>query len=81
MPLKNQVLPPDTGKGVLKESGPAKTLFLPELVFDFFRDLGYVDPAKPGNFSQFRVFFRRASLKNKVLFPDIMGLDGFSRDN
>ena len=22
---KNQVLPPDTGKGVLKESGPAKT--------------------------------------------------------
>ena len=27
MPLKNQVLPSDTGKGVLKESGPAKTLF------------------------------------------------------
>ena len=22
----NQVLPPDTGKGVLKESGPAKTI-------------------------------------------------------
>ena len=30
--LKNQVLPPDTGKGVLKESGPAKTLFFSELV-------------------------------------------------
>ena len=33
VPLKNQVLPPDTGKGVLKESGPAKTLFFSELVF------------------------------------------------
>ena len=29
---KNQVLPPDIGKGVLKESGPAKTLFFSELV-------------------------------------------------
>ena len=27
VPLKNQVLPSDAGKGVLKESGPAKTLF------------------------------------------------------
>ena len=27
VPLKNQVLPPDTGKCVLRESGPAKTLF------------------------------------------------------
>jgi len=27
VPLKNQALPPDTGKGVFKESGPAKTLF------------------------------------------------------
>ena len=29
---KNQVLPPDTGKGVLKESGPAKTLFFSSIV-------------------------------------------------
>ena len=32
--LKNQVLPPDTGKGVLKESGPAKTLFFLSWCFD-----------------------------------------------
>ena len=31
---KNQVLPPDTGKGVLKESGPAKTLFFLSWRFD-----------------------------------------------
>ena len=31
---KNQVLPPDTGKGVLKESGPAKTLFFSSCCFD-----------------------------------------------
>ena len=33
--LKNQVLPPDTGKGVLKESGPVlpKYCFFSELVF------------------------------------------------
>ena len=29
---KNQGLPPDTGKGVLKESGPAKTLFFRAVV-------------------------------------------------
>ena len=34
VPLKNQVLPPDTGKGVLKESGPAKTLFFLSWYFD-----------------------------------------------
>ena len=34
VPLKNQVLPPDTGKGVLKESGPAKTLFFLSWCFD-----------------------------------------------
>ena len=67
MPLKNQALPPDTGEGVLKESGPAKT--------------GHVDPAKPSNFSQFGVFFRRVPLKNKVIPPDTMGFDGFSKDN
>ena len=34
MPLKNQILPPDTGTGVLKESGPAKTLFFLRWRFD-----------------------------------------------
>ena len=34
VPLKNQVLPPDTGKGVLKESSPAKTLFFLSWCFD-----------------------------------------------
>ena len=67
MPLKNQALPPDTGKGVLKESGPAKT--------------GRVDPAKPGSFSQFGVFFGRVPLKNKVIPPDTVGFDGSSRDD
>jgi len=40
-----------------------------------------VDPAKPGNFSQFGVFFGRISLKNKVISPDTVGFDRFSRDN
>ena len=34
VPLKNQVLPPDTGKGVLKESGPANTIFFLSWCFD-----------------------------------------------
>ena len=41
-----------------------------ELVFWFFRGSGRVDPAKPGYFSQFGVFFRRMPLKNQVLPPD-----------
>ena len=40
-----------------------------------------VDPAKPGSFSQFGVFFGRVPLKNKVLPPDTVGFDGSSRDN
>ena len=64
--LKNQVLP--------------KHCFFRAL-FWFFKDSGCVDPAKPGNFSQFGVFFGRIPLKNKVLPPDTMGFDGFSRDN
>ena len=81
VPLKNQVLPPDTGKGVLTESGPTKTLFFSELVFWFFRGSGRVAPAKPGSFSQFGVFFGRVPLKNKVVPPDTVGFDGSSRDN
>ena len=34
---KNQVLPPDTGKGVLKESTPAKTFFFRAVVLIFWR--------------------------------------------
>ena len=69
------------GKCVFKESGPAKTLFFSELVFWFFGGSGRVDPAKPGSFSQFGVFFGRVPLKNKVLPPDTVGFDGSSRDN
>ena len=60
---KNQVLPPDTGKGVLKESGPAKTQFFSELLFWFFRGSVRVNPAKPGSFSQFEVFFWEGAIK------------------
>ena len=42
---------------------------------------GRVDPAKPGSFSQFGVFFGRVPLKNKVIPPDTVGFDGSSRDN
>ena len=64
--LKNQVLP---------KHGFFRALFL------FFRASGRVDPTKPGNFSQVGVFFGRVPLKNKVLSPDTVGFDGFSRDN
>ena len=64
--LKNQVLP--------------KHCFFRAL-FWFFRGSGRVDPAKPGSFSQFGVFFGRVPLKNKVLPPDTVGFDGSSRDN
>ena len=36
---------------------------------------------QPGSFSQFRVFFGRVPLENKVLPPDTVGFDGSSRDN
>ena len=64
--LKNQVLP--------------KHYFF-WLVVWFFRGSGRVGPAKPGSFSQFRVFFGRVPLKNKVIPPDTVGFDGSSRDN
>ena len=81
MPLKNQVLPPDTGKGVLKESGPAKTLFFLSWYFDSLEAQGVSTLQKPGSFSQFGLFFGRVPLKNKVLPPDTVGFDGSSRDN
>ena len=65
MPLKNQVLPPDTGKGVLKESGPAKTLFFLSWYFDSLEAQGVSTLQKPGSFSQFGVFFGRVPLKKR----------------
>ena len=50
-------------------------------LFWFFGSSGRVDPAKPGSFSQFGVFFGRVPLKNKVLPPDTVGFDGSSRDS
>ena len=76
VPLKNQILPPDTGKGVLKESSPAKTLFFLSWHFDSLEA-----QSVSTLFSQFGVFFWKAPLKNKVLPPDPLGCDGSSRDN
>ena len=52
MPLKNQILPPDTGKGVLKEPSPAKTLFFWSWHFDSLEAQGVSTLL-----SQFRAFF------------------------
>jgi hypothetical protein len=50
VPLKNQALPPDTGKGVLKESSPASTMFFFAGVL-VLENLTPADLAKPGSFS------------------------------
>ena len=81
MPLKNQVLPPDTVKGVLKESGPAKTLFFLSWCFDSLEAQGVSTLQNLAVFHNFGVFFGRVPLKNEVLPPDTVGFDGSSRDN
>ena len=72
---KNHVLPPDTGKGVLKESGPAKTLFFSSCCFDSLEAQGVSTLQNLAVCSQFGVFFGRVPLKNKVLPPDTVGFD------
>lgn len=76
--LKNQVLPPNIGKDILKESNPIKTLFFSNYCFNF---LEVQDMSTLQNSVQFRVFFGRVPLKNKVLPPDTMDFDGFFRGN
>ena len=80
VPLKNQVLPPDTGKGVLKESGPAKTLFFLSWRFDSLEAQGVSTLQNLAVFHSL-VYFLGGCHKNKVLPPDTVGFDGSSRDN
>ena len=46
---KNQIPPPDTGKGILKEPGSVKILFILRCYFDFreYYQLILEDPSKP----------------------------------
>ena len=78
MPLKNQVLPPDTGKGVLKESGPAKTLFFLSWRFDSLEAQGVSTLQNFAVFHSLVYFFGRGPLKNKVLPLDTVGCVGSS---
>ena len=68
-------------KGVLKESGPAKTLFFLSWCFDSLEAQGVSTLQNLAVFHNFGVFFGRVSLKNEVLPPDTVGFDGSSRDS
>ena len=76
VPLKNQVLPPDTGKGALKESSPARTgLGFWAGVFDSLEAQAVSSLQNLAVFHSLGYILGRVPLKNQVLPPDTVGFE------